>query len=70
MNKNPVVKIRGGFRPVQFGNFFRKSLIEKGQHLVQHILNVEEIYSGTKIITNFITEHCFTVNPLFFVCIY
>jgi hypothetical protein len=47
MNNNPVLKIRAGFLPVQFGNYFRKSLIEKGLHLVQHVLNVEEIPSGT-----------------------
>jgi len=58
MNKNTVVKIRGGFQPVQFEIFFRKSLIEKGQHLVQHILNVEEIQSGTKNLPISLTEHC------------
>jgi hypothetical protein len=48
MAENTVVKIRAGFSPIGFGDFFRKSLVEKGLHLVQHILNVEEIQSGAK----------------------
>jgi len=48
MDQITVVKIRAGFMPVEFGDFFRTSLVEKGSHLVQHILNVEEVQSGTK----------------------
>ena len=46
MDQNTIVKIRAGFMPVEFGDFFCTSLVEKGSHLVQHVLNVEEIQSG------------------------
>ena len=40
------VRIKAGFLPVRFDEFFREATIEKGRHILQHILQVEEIRSG------------------------
>lgn len=39
------LRIRAGFSPVNFESFFRPSSIQKGLHLIKHVLHVEEIKS-------------------------
>ena len=40
------LRIKAGFLPVRSEEFFREAIAEKGRHLVQHILQVEEVCSG------------------------